>query len=67
MSHPKQLNIKESIEELKRLQGNNTTFPTDAKLYKKIIDNCVKIAERHGIPIRQNYRRVSSNLQQSTS
>ncbi len=48
------------------VQGNNMTFPTDAKFYKKIIDNCVKIAERHDISIRQNYRRVSKQLLRAT-
>ena len=44
------------------VQGNNTTFPTDAKLYKRIIDKCVKIALRHNIPIRQSYKRISKQL-----
>ena len=26
------------------VQGNNTMFPTDARLYKKVIDGCNKIA-----------------------
>ena len=48
------------------VQGNNTTFPTDAKLYKKIIDNCVNIAEKHDIHIRQSYKRVSKQLLRDT-
>jgi len=48
------------------VQGNNVTFPTDAKLYKKIIDNCVKIAETHGLTIRQSYKRVSKQLLRAT-
>lgn len=28
------------------VQGNNTTFPTDAKLYKKVIDGCNRIAKK---------------------
>lgn len=34
---------------------NNTTFPTDAKLAKKIIDTCNAIAEKEGIVQRQSY------------
>ena len=41
------------------VQGNNTTFPTDAKLYKKIIDQCNTIANRHVLKIRQSYKYVS--------
>lgn len=31
------------------VQEKNITFPIDAKLAKKIIDNCVKIAKKEGI------------------
>ena len=48
------------------VQGNNTTFPTDAKLCKKIIDDCVKIAFRQNLPIRQSYKRVSKQLLRDT-
>lgn len=41
------------------VQEKNITFPTDAKLAKKVIDNCVKIAEREGVKQRQTYKRVS--------
>jgi transposase, IS5 family len=37
----------------------NITFPTDAKLAKKVIDNCTKIDEREGVKQRQTYKRVS--------
>jgi transposase, IS5 family len=37
----------------------NITFPTDAKLAKKIIDNCVKISEKEDINQRQTYKRVA--------
>ena len=39
------------------VQENNTTFPTDAKLAKKIIDKSNAIAETEGLVQRQNYRR----------
>jgi len=37
----------------------NITFPTDAKLAKKVIDNCIKIAEIEGVKQRQTYKRVA--------
>jgi IS5 family transposase len=43
----------------------NITFPTDAKLAKKVIDNCVKIAEKEGVVQRQSYKRVSKQLLRS--
>lgn len=45
---------------------NNTTFPTDAKLAKQIIDNCNKIAKQEGIDQRQSYVRVSKQLVRDT-
>ena len=44
------------------VQENNTTYPTDAKLYKKIIDGCNRIAEDEGIKLRRSYRRESKEL-----
>lgn len=44
------------------VQENNTTFPTDAKLAKKIIDKCNKIAKGEGVAQRQSYKRVSKQL-----
>ncbi len=41
------------------VQENNTTFPTDAKLCKRVIDHCNKIAQEEGINQRQNYKKVS--------
>ena len=41
------------------VQEKNITFPTDAKLAKKVIDNCIKIAKKEGIKQRQTYKRVS--------
>jgi len=39
-------------------QEKNITFPTDAKLYRRIAEHCVKIARKEGIPLRQSYKRV---------
>jgi IS5 family transposase len=48
------------------VQENNTTFPTDAKLCKKIIDNCNKIAEQESIAQRQRYTHESKQLVRAT-
>jgi IS5 family transposase len=48
------------------VQENNTTYPTDAKLYKKVIDRCNRIAEREALPQRQRYTRESRQLLRDT-
>ncbi len=48
------------------VQENNTTFPTDAKLCKKVIDKCNKIAKVEGIQQRQRYTRESKQLVRET-
>ena len=45
---------------------NNTTFPTDAKLAKKIIDKCNAIAKKENIKQRQTYVRTSKQLVRDT-
>lgn len=45
---------------------NNTTFPTDAKLAKRIIDKCNAIASKEGIEQRQTYVRTSKQLLRET-
>lgn len=45
---------------------NNTTFPTDAKLAKKIIDKCNEIADKEGVVQRQSYVRTSKQLVRET-
>jgi len=44
------------------VQGKNITFPTDAKLHRKIIQKCKAIAEKEGIELRQSYRRILKKL-----
>lgn len=44
------------------VQEKNITFPTDAKLHKKIIKKCKKIAEEHQLPVRQTYTRTLKEL-----
>lgn len=57
---------KDALEQVQlsdtTVQGNNITFPTDAKLYKKIIDSCNKIATENGLHQRQTYVRISKQL-----
>lgn len=48
------------------VQENNTTYPTDAKLYKKIIQGCNGIANREGVKQRQSYTRISKQLLRDT-
>ena len=45
---------------------NNTSFPTDAKLAKRIIDKCNAIASKKGIEQRQTYVRTSKQLLRET-
>jgi IS5 family transposase len=44
------------------VQENNTAFPTDAKLCKKVIDKCSKIAAAEGVKLRRSYARESKQL-----
>jgi len=48
------------------VQENNITYPTDAKLHKKIIDKCVSIAHKEGIILRRSYRRTVKELVRAT-
>jgi IS5 family transposase len=48
------------------VQENNTTFPTDAKLCKKVIDKCNKIADNEGIKQRQKFKKESKQLLRDT-
>ena len=48
------------------VQENNTTFPTDAKLCKKVIDKCNKIADKEGIKQRERYKKESKQLLRDT-
>ena len=48
------------------VQENNTTFPTDAKLAKRVIDKCNTLAKSSAIKQRQSYIRVSKQLVRDT-
>ena len=44
------------------VQEKNITYPTDDKLYKKIIKKCWKIADKEGIDLRQSYTQTVKKL-----
>lgn len=44
------------------VQEKNITFPTDDKLYKKIINKCRDIAEKENIELRQSYTQTVKKL-----
>jgi IS5 family transposase len=44
------------------VQEKNITYPTDDKLYKKIIKKCWQIADKEEIDLRQSYSRVVKKL-----
>lgn len=44
------------------VQEKNITFPTDGKLYKKMINKCQKIATQEGLAVRQTYTRTLKEL-----
>ena len=45
------------------VQKKNITFPTDEKLYKKVIKQCTALAKRCGIKLRQSHRFVVQRLE----
>jgi IS5 family transposase len=54
--HEKEILIDTTVQE------KNITFPTDSKLHKKIIEGCLKIAEKENIKLRQRYTRIVKQL-----
>jgi IS5 family transposase len=44
------------------VQEKNITYPTDAKLHKRIIERVNRIAKQEGIPLRQTYTRTLKQL-----
>jgi IS5 family transposase len=44
------------------VQENNTAYPTDAKLCKKVINGCNRIAKESGVKLRRSYVRESKQL-----
>ena len=48
------------------VQEKNITYPTDAKLHKRIIDKCVKEAAKQNINLRRSYKRTSKQMVRDT-
>lgn len=48
------------------VQEKNITYPTDAKLHKKIIDKCVKKSKDSKLKIRRSYKRTAKQLVRAT-
>ncbi len=63
--HGKQAKSKMVLSDT-TVQEINTTFPTDDKLAKKIIDKCNSIAREENIQQRQSYSRTSKQLLRDT-
>jgi hypothetical protein len=49
------------------VQPKNVTFPTDAKLLNRAREKLVRLAQRHGVVLRQSYARVGKFALISTS
>ncbi len=47
------------------MQEKNITYPTDAKLHKKIIKNVLKIVHDKCLPLRQSYTRTLKGIYRS--
>ena len=63
--HGKAAKTKQVISDT-TVQENNTTFSTEAKLAKRIIDKGSQIAKQEGLSQRQSYKRVSKQLLRDT-
>ncbi|MEL6806085.1 MAG: hypothetical protein AAFO91_20185 [Bacteroidota bacterium] len=44
------------------MQVKNITYPTDAKLYRRVINQCNKVAKKVGVTLRQSYKFVVKKL-----
>ncbi|MCY4161225.1 MAG: hypothetical protein OXE77_05105 [Flavobacteriaceae bacterium] len=64
--HQKEIKKSSMVLSETTVQGNNVTFPTDAKLNQKVIDQCNKIAKKEKIPQRQTDAKASKELLRQT-
>lgn len=55
-SNEKHVSIDSTVQE------KNITFPTDAKLHRKIIKKCQQIVQTEQLPVRQSYTRTLKKL-----
>jgi IS5 family transposase len=49
------------------VQEKNTTFPTDAKLYRKVLARCVKLARQHGVRLSRTYVKEAHALKREVA
>ena len=49
------------------VQEKKIAYPTDARLQKKAIDQCLRIAEKEGLKLRRTYTRTSKTLLRTAS
>jgi len=57
--------VRKEVKEVRvdtTVQEKNITFPTDTKLYKRIIEHCLAIADKEAVNLRQSYKRVVKKL-----
>ena len=47
------------------VQPKAVAFPTDARLYHRACERLVRLAERHGVKLRQNYKRLGARALKS--
>jgi transposase, IS5 family len=59
--HGKKAKEKEVLVDT-TVQEKNITFPTDTKLYKRIIEHCLTIADKEAVNLRQSYKRIVKKL-----
>ena len=52
----KHVSVDTTVEE------KNITYPTDAKMHKRIVDKCVTIAKKEKITLRRSYKRTVKQL-----
>ena len=48
-------------------QEKNTTFPTDAKLYRKVLAHCVKLARENKLSLTRTYQKEAQTLKREVA
>lgn len=48
-------------------QEKNTTFPTDAKLYRKVLARCIRLSRKHKIRLSRTYRKEAQKLKREVA
>ena len=58
--------LKKAVKEVRvdtTVQEKNITFPTDRKLYTRVLEHCRKIAKEEGVQFKRTYTRKIKHLQ----